>query len=36
MKLMTRIGGFEHHIERNIIRLDPDLSFEVKATSDAR
>jgi hypothetical protein len=35
-KLSAKSGGFAHHIERKIIRLDPDLSFEVKTTSEAR
>ncbi len=33
VKMMTRSGNFTQHIERRIIRLDPDLSFEVKATA---
>ena len=36
VKLMTRSGKFTEHIERRIIRLDPDLSFEVKTTAEAR
>ncbi len=36
VKLMTRSGNFTEHIERRIIRLDPDLSFEVKTTAEAR
>ena len=29
-KLMVKAGGFSQKIDRRIIRLDPDLSFEVK------
>jgi hypothetical protein len=36
VKLMTKVGPYAHHIERQVIRLDPDLSFEVKATSQAK
>jgi hypothetical protein len=36
VKLMTKVGGFEHRIERQLIRLDPDLSFAVKATSEVK
>jgi len=36
VKMMARSGSFTQHIERRIIRLDPDLSFEVKSTADAR
>ena len=30
VKLMAKSGTFTKHIDRTIIRLDPDLSFEVK------
>ena len=33
VKMMATSGNFTQHIERRIIRLDPDLSFEVKATA---
>ena len=36
MKMMAKSGGFAQRLERKIIRLDPDLSFAVKATADAR
>ena len=36
VKLMARTGSFTRHIERTVIRLDPDLSFAVKATSEAK
>ena len=32
-KLMAKSGGFASSIERNVIRLDPELSFEVKPSS---
>jgi hypothetical protein len=32
-KLMAKSGGFASSIERSVIRLDPELSFEVKAPS---
>lgn len=32
-KLMAKSAGFASSIERSVIRLDPDLSFEVKASS---
>jgi hypothetical protein len=35
-KMMTRAAGFSHHIERSVIKLDPDLSFDVTATSEAK
>ena len=36
MKMMAKSGGFAQRIERKIIRLDPDLSFAVKGSADAR
>ena len=36
VKLMAKSGGFAQRIDRRIIRLDPDLSFEVKSTAEAR
>jgi hypothetical protein len=36
VKLMTKVGAYAHHIERQVIRLDPDLSFAVTATSQAK
>jgi hypothetical protein len=36
VKLMARSGGFAQKIDRRVIRLDTDLSFEVKATASAR
>lgn len=32
-KMMAKSGGFASSIERTVIRMDPELSFEVKATS---
>jgi hypothetical protein len=36
VKLMARTGNFTRHIERTVIRLDPDLSFAVKASSEMK
>ena len=36
VKLMARTGSFTRHIERTVIRLDPDLSFAVKASSEMK
>jgi hypothetical protein len=33
---MARTGSFTRHIERTVIRLDPDLSFAVKASSEMK
>jgi hypothetical protein len=33
VKLMAKSGGFAQRVDRRIIRLDPDLSFEVKSTA---
>jgi len=35
-KLMARVGAYTHHVERQLIRLDPDLSFMVKTTSEMK
>lgn len=32
-KMMAKSGGFASSIERTVIRMDPELSFEVKTTS---
>jgi hypothetical protein len=32
-KLMTKSGGFASSIERSVVRLDPELSFEMKPSS---
>jgi hypothetical protein len=34
VKLMAKVGATTRHVERTIIRLDPDLSFMVKTTSE--
>lgn len=36
VKLMAKSGGFAQRVDRRIIRLDSDLSFEVKSTADNR
>ena len=36
VKLMAKAGGFAQHVDRRVIRLDSDLSFEVKSTAEAR
>ena len=36
MKMMAKSGGFAQRIERRMVRLDPDLSFAVKGSADAR
>lgn len=36
VKLMAKSGAFAQSIDRRVIRLDPDLSFEVKGTAEAR
>ena len=36
VKLMAKLGGATQHVERTIIRLDPDLSFMVKTTSEMK
>jgi len=36
VKLMAKAGGFAQSIDRRVIRLDPDLSFEVKGTAEAK
>jgi hypothetical protein len=36
VKLLAKVGGLTRHVERTVIRLDPDLSFEVKATSEMK
>ena len=36
VKLMAKSGAFAQRIDRRIIRLDPDLSFEAKSTADNR
>jgi len=36
IKLLSRVGSFTRQVDRTIIRLDPDLTFEVKATSEMK
>ena len=36
VKLMTKAGGFAQNIDRRVIRVDTDLSFEVKSTAEAK
>lgn len=36
VKLMAKSGGFAQRVDRRVIRLDPDLSFEVKSTAQTR
>ena len=36
VKLLAKVGGLTRRVERTVIRLDPDLSFEVKATSEMK
>lgn len=36
VKLMATSGAYTQHIDRRVIRLDPDLSFAVKSTAEAR
>jgi hypothetical protein len=33
---MAKVGAYTHHVERQLIRLDPDLSFMVGATSEMK
>jgi hypothetical protein len=36
VKLMAKSGAYTSHVERSVIRLDPDLSFMVKTTSETK
>lgn len=36
VKLMAKVGSYIQHVERAVIRLDPDLSFTVKTTSEMK
>jgi hypothetical protein len=36
IKLTAKVGGMTRQVERTVIRLDPDLTFEVKATSEVK
>ena len=36
VKLMAKAGAFTSHVERSVIRLDPDLTFMVKTTSETK
>jgi hypothetical protein len=36
VKMMAKLGGATQHVERTIIKLDPDLSFMVKTTSETK
>jgi hypothetical protein len=34
VKLLAKVGAHTSHVERTVIRMDPDLSFAVKTTSE--
>jgi hypothetical protein len=36
VKLMAKSGAFTSHVERSVIRLDPDLTFMVKTASETK
>jgi hypothetical protein len=36
MKLLARVGSYTRQVDRTIIRLDPELTFAVKATSEMK
>jgi hypothetical protein len=36
VKLLTKAGAYTSHVERSVIRLDPDLSFMVKTSSEMK
>jgi hypothetical protein len=35
-KMMTKVGAAIHNVERYVIKLDPDLTFKVKTTSEMK